>query len=229
MLQVDRPTYSRLLELLESHPEVRLTETTSPAGTLTFEQCGRRRVLRYGQETLGGLIEIEDNNPLVCADDVSIPNAAATLLWVALGPLFRAGLILEPPVFQTNAPESPLPPELEVEGAFEVEEGGSVYAGQAMAVVPTLDDWGDIDLLYEEAYGRSFYVRRIQDGDWHPSLVSNRPFAAYRIRLTPDDHRSLLTVQVMADKEGKCGACQVVHTLNVMAGFEECLGIPDSW
>jgi len=229
MVTAGRPTDPRLLELLSAHPEVRLSDESSPAGILAFEQYGRRRILRYGQGTLGGLIEIEDNNPLVCADDVSVPNAAATLAWAALGPLYRAGLILEPPVFQTNAPEAPLPPELEVEGGFEVEDGDAVYAGQAMAVVPTLDDWADIDLLYEEAYGRSFYVRRIQDGDWHPSLVSNRPFAAYRIRLTPDDPRSLLTVQVMADKEGKCGACQVVHTLNVMAGFEECLGIPDSW
>jgi N-acetyl-gamma-glutamylphosphate reductase len=29
----------------------------------------------------------------------------------------------------------------------------------------------------------------------------------------------------MADRNGKCGAAQVVHAMNVMCGFEESLGI----
>jgi N-acetyl-gamma-glutamylphosphate reductase len=36
---------------------------------------------------------------------------------------------------------------------------------------------------------------------------------------------SLLTVQVMIDRNGKGGAAQVVHAFNVMNGFEESLGI----
>jgi N-acetyl-gamma-glutamylphosphate reductase len=31
----------------------------------------------------------------------------------------------------------------------------------------------------------------------------------------------------MADRDGKAGAAQVVHALNVMCGFEESLGIPE--
>jgi N-acetyl-gamma-glutamylphosphate reductase len=29
----------------------------------------------------------------------------------------------------------------------------------------------------------------------------------------------------MADVDGKCGAGQVVYAMNVMCGFEECLGL----
>jgi N-acetyl-gamma-glutamylphosphate reductase len=47
----------------------------------------------------------------------------------------------------------------------------------------------------------------------------------YRLRVTPNDNASLLTIQVLADRDGKCGAAQVVHMMNVMAGFEETLGL----
>ena len=55
--------------------------------------------------------------------------------------------------------------------------------------------------------------------------VRGKPFAVYRLRFAPDESKSLLTVQVMADSRGKCGAGQVVHALNVMCGFEESLGV----
>jgi hypothetical protein len=29
----------------------------------------------------------------------------------------------------------------------------------------------------------------------------------------------------MSDRDGKCGAAQFVHALNIMCGFEESLGI----
>mgnify|MGYP000986779237 CR=1 FL=1 len=55
-------------------------------------------------------------------------------------------------------------------------------------------------------------------------IVANKPFAVYRLGLTPGDDTSLLTVRVLADKHGKCGEAQLVHALNVMCGFEEMLG-----
>ena len=61
--------------------------------------------------------------------------------------------------------------------------------------------------------------------DWLVSVIEHQPFAVYRLRVTPGPETSLLTIQVMADKDGKCGAAQVVHVMNVMCGFEECEGL----
>jgi N-acetyl-gamma-glutamylphosphate reductase len=56
-------------------------------------------------------------------------------------------------------------------------------------------------------------------------LVAGKPFSAYRLRVVPDEPNSLLTVRLLSDPLGKCGAAQVVHAMNVMCGFEESLGI----
>jgi N-acetyl-gamma-glutamylphosphate reductase len=94
-----------------------------------------------------------------------------------------------------------------------------------MAVIDTPESLGDIDALYEDAFGRSFFVRRDEASDWHVSLAVDKPYALYRVRIGPDEPNSLLTIRVMADIRGKCGAAQLVHALNVMAGFEESVGI----
>lgn len=191
-------------------------------------------MIAFDSPTALGLIELEDNNPLVCADHVDVPDAAATLTAVALGPLALTGMLVEDPVVQTNAPSalsevpleglgSPLEAQLHHEGV----NLGDVYSAQAMAVVSESVLLPDLRGLFAERYGRSFYVVESSEGNWDTSLVSGRPLAVYRLKLTGGDGASLVTVQVMADRRGKCGACQVVHTLNVMAGFEECLGIPE--
>lgn len=237
-IQCSKPTDAALARLLESHPAVVFNDVVSSG--LEFWQGDWNRKLEIwapGGEVFG-LPELMDNNPLVCADNVSLPPPASTLALTALGPLFRAGLVLEPPVVQTNAPLG----EFDTDGWWETlgwtggvdivseaRDMGTVLSAQAMAVVSTLDDWDAIDSLYEEAYGRTYYVRLDDTHEWHASLVENKPHAVYRIRLTPDEPNSLITVQVMADRNGKCGAAQMVHTFNVMAGFEEFLGIPDSF
>ena len=55
--------------------------------------------------------------------------------------------------------------------------------------------------------------------------VLGRPEARYRLTLAPDSPHSLLTIRVLADFNGKVGASQVIHAMNVMCGFEESLGI----
>jgi len=68
-------------------------------------------------------------------------------------------------------------------------------------------------------------VTRPDGQAWDPSLVARKAAAAYRLSFAADDPTSLLTVRIMADKDGKCGSAQVVHAMNVMCGFEETLGI----
>ncbi len=94
-----------------------------------------------------------------------------------------------------------------------------------MAAVTTPDEPDDFDALFEEAYSRSFFVRRDETSPWDLDLVRGRPHAVYRLRLTPDEPLSLLTIQVMAARDGKAGAAQTIHALNIMAGFEETLGL----
>src|SRR5215218_131169 len=95
---IDRAEASdpRLLELLRNHPRV-AEVTTSDEPCLAFHQGPWNRRVLSGDPTpaLAGLVELMDNNPLVCADEASVPDPASTLALIALGPLIRAGLLVE--------------------------------------------------------------------------------------------------------------------------------------
>lgn len=232
-LVADVPKDPVLAHLLQGHPHLTLRDGSTTDG-IRFHQGEWEREVLEGDTTvdLRGLVELMDNNPLVCADSASVPDPVGTLGLIAFGPVFRAGLVVEDPVLQTNASGSG--------DGFWLTEGwlggvdvshedmnlGHVVSANGICVV----DIGGASIadLYEEAYGRSFYVRQWNGEEWDTSLVDNRPWALYRLRLTGDDDRKLLTVQVMADRDGKCGAAQLVHAMNVMAGFEESLGIPEA-
>ena len=199
-----------------------------------------------------GLIEHMDNNPLVCADLARTPDAAQTLALIVLGPLLKTGLILEPPVLVLDAPtdEGTILEALRTEdSAFEaitlsIEEPVHPSVRRAHAVVavrdpfparghlPTPTDFEEFDEMYEERYGRALYVRRNESDGWSPKNVGDRPWAEYRLRISPGEAlsgggASLLTVTAMGDLRGKLGAAQILHTMNVMANFEESLGIPE--
>jgi len=101
---------------------------------------------------------------------------------------------------------------------------GDAVAGFFTAIVQTPSELSELDDLYSEIYGSSFFVRRNEDSSWDPSRVAGRPYALYGLSVAPEQPRSLLTIRVMADRNGKCGAAQVVHAMNVMCGWEESLG-----
>jgi hypothetical protein len=224
-----------LRRLLTGHPKVARVEESNSQG-IDFQVGSWHRSVEIASPSLevAGLVELIDNNPMVCADRMSVPDPVSTLALVALGPLAWAGMILEPPTvicsadgdskllnqFMTTAGWS--------EGVtFHVEKRdlGSVLAITAMAAIATPSDWNDIDELFAERFSRSFYVRRDEESDWDPSLVAGKAHALYRLRYTPGEGESLLTIQALADLQGKCGPAQVVHAMNVMAGFEESLGV----
>jgi hypothetical protein len=224
-----------LLSILRKHPHVARVDE-APLQGVRFRQGSWQRSVGVGQPGLevAGLVELMDNNPLVCADTASVPDAASTLALIALGPLVRAGLLAESPTVLVNVPG-----DAALLGAFLAKEGwphgatlaseemdfGTVCAATVIAAILTPDRLEDIDDLYEEAYGRSFFVSRDEESEWDVKLVKNQPFALFRLRIAADNPQSLLTVQVMADQNGKCGPAQVVHCMNVMAGFEETIGI----
>jgi N-acetyl-gamma-glutamylphosphate reductase len=203
---------------------------------LTFTVNGRTRevLVAASEAEVYGLVELVDNNPLVCAEVASVPSAAGTLALIALGPLASAGILVEPPTFLVSIPavetdiQAALATEHWQQGAtvhVEVKDLDGVAAATAMAVIATPDDLSEIDDLYEERFARSFFVEREEHLPWDPALVRQTPRAVYKLAITPDAPHSLMTINVMADLEGKCGACQIVHAMNVMCGFEEGLGI----
>lgn len=203
---------------------------------LEFNQGSWHRKIWVGRPDIevGGLVELMDNNPIVCADEISVPSPCSTLALIALGPIIRASMLTEAPALQFSMEGN----ETEIaaflakcgwsEGAtiqFEQYDLGDACACVAMASITNPEDFTEIDALYDEAYERSFFVQEEKEGEWDSKRVVGKPYALYRLRLTPGESTSLLTIQVMADREGKCGAAQIVHAMNVMAGFEETVGI----
>lgn len=235
MTSVVRPHDSFLARLLESHGDV-VVVPGSPRSLIEIDQDGWKRSIVVGDASceVAGLVELIDNNPIVCADRVSVPGPAATLALIALGPLIRAGMLLDSPVMQVAgaSPGEDVDGYLAREGYLEGvalsygdEDMKGVVAANVVALIATPEDWGEIDGLYRECYSRSFYVREHVEGVWDVSLVAGRPFALYSLAYTPGEGGSLLTIKVMADRDGKCGAAQAVHAMNLMCGFEESTGM----
>jgi len=224
-----------LRQKLAEHPGVELLDGVSEA-VLEFWQDGwhRQIVDQPAGESPFGLIELMDNNPLVCADVVRVPNPSATMALIALGPVLRAGIVRESPVLIASFPVD----DAEVDEALATmgwNQGTAITSGDVdlgwvrglnvIASIPTPSNISDLDDIYDEAYGRSFFVRRDEDSEWFPPIAEGQPHALFRLRLTLGEEVSLLTIQTLADIRGKLGAGQVIHTMNVMAGFEETLGV----
>lgn len=224
----------KVRELLVGHPMVELAGETAD---LEFDQGSWHRVLKVGDPTvdISGLVELMDNNPMVCADVVSVPDLASTLALITLGPIIRSGLLVESPalLYSFDPLDAPIDPFLHKFGWTEAvtlglneADFGSVVAVTAFAKMLTPTRPADLDDLYDEAYARSFYVRNVDDdAAWTVDAVRGKPHAMYRLRFSAGEEYSLLTIHAMLDRDGKGGAAQVVHAMNVMAGFEETLGL----
>lgn len=235
MVEVLTPQDPALMSILQRHPEVRIAGEEFGPG-ISFTDEGRLREVRLGDRSceVKGLIELMDNNPLVCAEVASVPGPAETLALIALGPALHAGIVIDQPTLTLNCPSDELNMAafLATEGwpdgtilDFQEKDLGDVYAASAIAPVGGPLSEADLLGLYDEVYSRCFYVWEDRNSTWHVDLVRGKPEAVYRLRLTPGDDASLLSVQVMADRSGKCGAAQLVHMFNIMCGFEESLGI----
>jgi N-acetyl-gamma-glutamylphosphate reductase len=223
-----------LRAILEKHPFVRLDSfKEGPRNEVDFAREGRTRKLVQGNPDIDGaygLAELMDNNPLVCVDQASCPGAAATLAAIAVAPLAKAGMLIERPAFvfsfETSGDE--IDRILALEGwshgaavaSRPAEIEGCVIATSLSSITMPAGPQDIID-LYDECFGRSFFVRRHEGDDWGPHIVRGTPNARFQLHLS----EGVLRVDVIADPNGKCGASQVVHMLNVMACFEEDLGL----
>ncbi|MDX2065728.1 MAG: hypothetical protein SFX74_08315 [Fimbriimonadaceae bacterium] len=180
-----------------------------------------------------GLVELVDNNPMVCADRFATPPPDCTLPLVAIGPLVQAGILQEPPLVVSTLSVEPTMLDAWL-ATVDWHDGAMVQHAEApdadvrvtvMAAIQTPDDPEALDELFEERYGRSFFVRRDEQSDWMTPLDASLRDARYRLRWTPDDRTSLLTISLRSRPTGKVGTGQIVHAFNVMNGFEESLGV----
>lgn len=233
------PTDPALGRRLSGHPGFVVSGEQS--GQVLFERDGWQREVLVGQPGLEavngplyGLVELADNNPLVCADVFSVPSPEATLALIGLGPLIRAGLVMDDPVVQLSFE----PTYQDIEPAFKAmgwqgaavihpdpQDLGSVRAAVCMAEIEAMPDYDALDQVYDEAFGRSFFVREVDALTWDAEHVRGLDHAVYTVRVSPFETRALVTSLVMADVDGKCGAGQILHAMNIMCGFEECLGL----
>ncbi len=78
-----------LSRLLSRHPHIEWMGEASSG--IRFQQGAWERRIEADRPDLPikGLIELMDNNPIVCADEMSVPGPASTLALIALGPLLR--------------------------------------------------------------------------------------------------------------------------------------------
>jgi hypothetical protein len=221
-------------KLLRDHPLVSEVLQTEFSG-IEFE-TNRRRFVSSNIEggELGGVVELMDNNPLVCANQAWVPSAGGLLAVLALGPLLEAGLVVETPAILLSFidTEESVEQGLMTVGysdgfSFNCEDNdlGTVRGAYCIAKFTNPKSFDEIDDIYDERYGRSFFVRRVEDQPWVKGLVEGKPWACYRLELTEGESESLLAIHIMADIDGKAGAGQYIHTMNIMCGFEESLGL----
>ncbi|MBS1702377.1 MAG: hypothetical protein JST12_12000 [Armatimonadetes bacterium] len=223
-----------LRDLLAKHPDVAEVIDTNCLG-IEFVTNRHRFVQPSGAKVeLGGVVELMDNNPLVCADSAWVPSPGGALTTLGLGPILEAGLVVEPPavLLSFEDDEANIVRALTTTGysggiTFNCENHdlGTVRGAYLIAKIINPASFDEIDDIFDERYGRSFFMRREEEKAWERPLVEGKPWACYRLELTPGEDTSLLAIHVMADIHGKAGEGQFIHTMNVMCGFEESLGL----
>lgn len=232
MIPLVRTGDPEIAHLLASHPEVGLIEP-GPPGLHWTEGSRERAVLADAYVEVAGLPELMDNNPMVCADVVGVPGPVETAALIALGPLIRGGVVADSPVLVGSEPfDGPALQELLAREGWT--GGGSltvvpspdprVVALQAMVRVDDDVDDDALRALFDERFGRAYFVRRVE-GALNSELVVGAPFALYSVEFDGTGVERIAVIRVVLDPRGKGGPAQMVHVFDVMCGYEETLGL----
>lgn len=226
LVEAAKPDSAELSALLARHPGVRLVDNGGPVQGVRFWQGDWERTLLVGDTTVEarGLLELVDNNPFVCADVASAPSAGVALAMIALGPLLRTGVVVGAPSLLSNVAvdAAELDDHARLLGwsggiALEVADAQPWLEARANAGLAPGTEQADVDELYSEAFGRSFFVERVGPGNLLPVAP---PVARFSMERVGDGIR----VTVACHPEGKCGPAGWVQAFDVMCGFEETLG-----
>lgn len=228
-----------LREILHRHPGVDVMDWLEHESVvIAFVEENHMRFAVQGVPAIEGpygLVELMDNNPLVCAKRASCPGPAATLVLIALGPLARAEMLLAPPTitFNFDGGYDEINPALATEGW---NRGYSIAPAiapkderglEAIVEAPLRQDVAqeDVETLFEDLYARTFFIRPA--GALPEQAIVGSPFARYEFLDFTTEPSPRIRIRVLADRHGKAGAAQAVHILNIMAGFEEDLGLTE--
>ncbi|RMG24134.1 MAG: hypothetical protein D6724_06860, partial [Armatimonadetes bacterium] len=226
-----------LLEILHRHPGVgQIDWVEEERVEIAFIEGTSLRSARQGVPTIEGpygLLELMDNNPLVCARHASCPGPAATLALIALGPLARAEMIADEPTLTFNFEDrhEEIAAALATEGwqqGYTISpandpEKSRVLEGVIEVPLKEAVALEDIETLFDDVFGRTFFIRPASA--LPEEAVEGSPLARYEFEDYTAPPSPRIRIRVLADRDGKAGTAQVVHLFNVMAGFEEDLGL----
>lgn len=207
--------------LVRRHPRL-INAQSGSLCALEFGLNSYRRSIQYGfrEGCPVGVIELFDNNPIVCAERVCLPSPAATLALLAVDPLCKAGAIRQKvrlscssdcSVNEVEAFLQALGDRINVETSSDLhcdDSSVAIALSLPMDLAPN-----EVEDLYGEAYSRTMLV--MQSPRVHP--------VAAEYSVCSDG--GALQIKFESKLEGKAGAAQVIQALNVMAGFEDSLGI----
>ena len=93
MIDLARTGDPHARDLLHKHPRVAIVEDDGLPG-IRFDVGSWKRIVSAGRPELptSGLVELMDNNPMVCADEVSVADPVSTLALIDAGPLAWSGV-----------------------------------------------------------------------------------------------------------------------------------------
>jgi len=222
-INLARSSNPRIVSLLNRHSEIDAVELEPPedGSLLSFVQGDWSREIVENRSGLHprGLLELIDNNPLICADHFSLPRADFVALLIAVGPAMQNGMIANLSSIESNS--------------FTFVENNDVFASElgwrlspSVALIPTQDPaftitgilkpevtHGDFLSLYIERYSRSpliHFYETSQNG--------------YLVKIgLPSENTVCVTVY--CNNPQLCFADYVVFAMNVMCGYEDSLGL----
>lgn len=217
-----------LRQLLLAHPKVSRVEESNRY-LFWAGKNGERSIKTTALSTdWYGLIETDDNNPLVCASSAGHPVGADALVLYGLKPLVQSNLTIGELSLISNRPFHQPSTVSQFLSGFEsdvrVQDAGGSASNlihlEIQASVGGLEP-EDVDELFKSFYAVSFGVTTSTE----PLPISD-PRIQLNVNATRTGKDVLVGLRLTAKPEGFGGPLTTLQVFNVMNGFEDGLGVP---
>lgn len=195
------------LPLLQNHPRFLLKPGQVHPDedvAIEFNQTGWKRQIRLAANMNEGIVlELSDQNPLLCLDAITSKDAIGTATSLLLVPLIQAGLlksIAEVTLSQTSEKEDFL---------------------QMRAMLPTINiTVEDILECWDEKYSRCPSIRIERDKE-----APNLRLGVVQLAVIEGAENAKLELKLTGYLEGRLGDIGIIQLLNIACGFDERLGL----
>lgn len=206
MVEVLFANSESLKSICEGHPRIVVTPGQKPTDVhsiLEFRSgFGPRRISRAHSPSEGIVLELEDQNPLMCAEAIYVASALETARQLLLKPLVSAGF-LDPGWNQNSNP---------LKVREDVLHYGYCLPTDTISKADVLECW-------HEKFDRCPSIR-IGDiptkAEWPTGVVV--------LSCQPNENGDL-SVELFGFKKGRLGEVGLVQLLNIACGFDERLGL----